>query len=83
MAAVDAVEVFDSVNCSLVFSRSALRSLEVPFNADPDGVSRLWVVEEFAHESDRADVLSVLQACVLVKEMLFGCLVFDSNSLPK
>ena len=77
------LEVFDAVDGTEVRTRTTMRRVKVPLDADPGGVAGLRVVDELSHVPDRADVVHVLKAGVFVQFMLFRILDLDGDALTE
>jgi hypothetical protein len=54
------LEVLVAINNAIVLAGSSLRCIKVPLDSEPNGVSRLRIVEDFAGVSDGSDMLIVL-----------------------
>ena len=76
-------EVLDSINGTVMRTRSTFGRVKVPFNAHPDGIARLRIVQQFTNVADRANMLLVLEARVLIQLVLLRVLDLDTDALTE
>ena len=75
-----AVEILNTIYYTLVLAWPSLRGIQIPFNTNPNRISRFGIVNELSYITNGANVLVVLETNVLVEKMFF--LVFIGNSDP-
>ena len=65
-------KVPDSVDSAIVLTRATLLCLQIPLDSDPQVISSFGIVQNLTNVSNRADVLIMLESCILVELVLFG-----------